>query len=242
MTRVSILGIGFDRVTMAEAVARCGVFLGEGRPRMIVTPNAEIVYRATREPELAALLEQADLVVADGAGVVLASRLLGDPLPERVTGVDLTVRLLAELSQRGGRLFLLGARPEAVAEAARRVRAAYPGIAAVGCRDGFFTAADEPEVLTAVRAFQPDLLLAGMGFPRQEEWLARYLPELGHGVGMGVGGTIDTLAGLSRRAPAWVQRANLEWLWRIIKLGRVGRSLPPLIKFAVAVTGRRLRR
>ncbi|WP_043712939.1 WecB/TagA/CpsF family glycosyltransferase [Symbiobacterium thermophilum] len=243
MKRAQILSIGVDKVTMAEAVDRCLGFIDAGGPHLVVTPNAEIADRAGRDPELAAIINGADLVVPDGAGIVLASRLLGDPVPEKVGGADLASNLLKALNDRGGgRVFLLGTRPEVVAEAARRVQEAYPRIQVVGWRDGFFRPEEEGEVVAQIRAARPDVLFVALGSPKQERWLHRHLPELGVPVGMGVGGTIDVWAGAVPRAPQWMIRANLEWLYRIVRLRRVRRSLPPLVRFGLNVLRARAQR
>lgn len=241
MSRVRILTIEVDRVDMREAVARCLAFLEEDRPHLVVTPNAEITWAASKDPELSAIINGADLVVPDGIGVVFASRILGDPVPERVGGADLATALLKELDARGrGRIFLLGTRPEIVAEAARRIQAQYPGLTVAGYRDGFFRPEEEPEIVDQIRRARADVLFVALGSPKQERWLARYLPEVGVRLGMGVGGTIDVWAGAVKRAPDWMIRANLEWLYRIVRLGRVGRSVPPLVKFVLAVLRSRI--
>ncbi|WP_374713475.1 WecB/TagA/CpsF family glycosyltransferase [Symbiobacterium terraclitae] len=240
VNRVRILAIEVDRVTMAEAVERCLGFIDAGGAHMVVTPNAEIADAARRDPELAAIINGADLVVPDGIGVVMAARLLGDPLPERVGGADLAASLLAALDRRGGgRVFLLGTRPEVVAEAARRVQERYPRIRVVGWRDGFFGPEEEPAVLAQVREARPDVLFVALGSPKQERWLHRHLRDLGVPLGMGVGGTIDVWAGAVPRAPQWMQKLNLEWLFRIVRLRRASRSLPPLARFVLAVLRQR---
>lgn len=242
MSRTQILTIGIDKVTMAEAVERCLAFVRGDQPRLVVTPNAEIAYVAAHNPELSAIINSADLVVADGIGVVLASKMLGDPVPEKVTGVDLSTNLVAELSrQGGGRIFLLGAEPGVAAEAARRIGERFPGVTIAGHQHGFFTPEEEPAIIARIREAHVDALFVGLGSPRQERWLSRHLPELGARVSLGVGGTINVWAGVASRGPDWMIRANLEWLYRVVKFGRYGRSLPPLAKFMLAVTALRMR-
>jgi len=244
MSRTQILTIGVDKVTMAEAVARCLAFIAAGGPHQVVTPNAEIAYAASQDPDLSAIINGADLVVPDGIGVVMAARLLGDPVPEKVGGADLATNLLRALNERpgGGRVFLLGTRPEVVSEAARRLQAAYPRVNLVGWRDGYFKPEEEPAVLAQIRAAQPDVLFVALGSPKQERWLHRHLPDLGVPLGIGVGGTIDVWAGAVPRAPEWMLKANLEWLFRIVRLGRVSRSVPPLARFVLTVLRSRRRR
>ncbi|BDG61704.1 WecB/TagA/CpsF family glycosyltransferase [Caldinitratiruptor microaerophilus] len=240
--RSVILGVAVDRVTLAEAVRRCLDFVASGAPHLVVTPNAEIVMAARRDPELRQVLRQADLVVPDGAGVVLAARLLGRPVPERVAGVDLAAGVLAG-APPGTRVFLLGSTPDTVAEAARRLQARYPNITVCGRRDGYwahFEPQADREVVAAIRAARPHVLLTGMGAPLQEKWLARHLTELAVPLAMGIGGGIDLWAGKARRAPDWMIRLNLEWVYRIVRFGRYRRSLPPLIGFALRVLAERL--
>jgi N-acetylglucosaminyldiphosphoundecaprenol N-acetyl-beta-D-mannosaminyltransferase len=242
MSRVRILSIGVDPVTMREAVDRCLAFIEEGGPHLVVTPNAEIAYNAAHDSSLAEIINGADLVIPDGIGIVMASRILGDPVPEKVAGTDLATNLLKELNaQKRGRVFLFGTKPEVVAEAARRLKERYPGITIAGYRDGFFKPEEEPEIIAQIRAARADLLFVALGSPKQERWLAKHLPELGVKVGIGVGGTIDVWAGAVPRAPEWVQKLGFEWLYRIVKFGRYSRSLPPLFKFGLAVVGKRLR-
>lgn len=166
MSRVRILSIGVDKVTMSEAVDRCLAFIDEGTPRLVVTPNAEIAYAASKDPELAAIINGADLVIPDGIGVVMASRIMGDPLPEKVGGADLSTNLLQALSaRRKGSVFLLGTKPEVVAEAARRIARDYPGVTVAGYRDGFFKPEDEPAIVAQIRAAQADVLFVALGSP-----------------------------------------------------------------------------
>lgn len=231
--RSRILAVGVDKLTMDAAVDRCLGFLAGGTPNLVVTPNAEIVYAAQQDAELAGILARADLVVPDGAGVVMASRLLGDPVPEKVAGVDLAHHLLTRAPE-GTRVYLLGTTPESVRAAAIRVTEMYPQVTVAGYRGGFwphFQPDEDRKVVQAVRAAAPHILFCGIGAPKQEKWLARYLQDLGVPMSMGIGGGIDWWAGKQKRAPAWMIRMNLEWAYRVVKFGRYGRSLPPLAKF-----------
>ncbi len=242
MSRVRILSIQVDKVTMGEAINRCLAFLDEETPHLVVTPNAEIAYRAGKEPALAQVLGDAHLVIPDGAGIVLASRILGDPVPEKVAGTDLATNLLRVLSERRrGSVYLLGAKPEVVAKAVERIRERFPGVSIAGCHHGYFRPEEEPALIESIRAARPDVLFVALGSPRQEYWLRQHMPTIGARLGIGVGGTFDVWADESNRAPEWAIKSNLEWLWRIVKFGRYGRSLPPLLKFGMAVVGQRLR-
>lgn len=238
MSRTRILTIGIDKVTLQQAVDRCVTFMQSGKPHLVVTPNAEVAYAAQHDAELNRIINEADLVIADGAGIVLASRLLGDPVPEKVAGVELSTRLLAEAERLGGAVYLLGTTPESGAKAMAWIRERHPQLT-VYHQDGYFKPEEEPAVLADIKAKRPLLLLAALGVPRQEKWLDRHLKELGVPVGIGVGGTIDVWSGTSPRAPQWMIKANLEWAYRVVKFGRFSRSLPPLAKFMLQVLARR---
>ena len=238
---VEILGIPIDKVTLEQALARVEGFIAEGSPHLVVTPNAEILYRSLEDTELAQILRQADLATPDGAGVVLASRWLRDPVPERVTGVDLVRVLLERADKAGYRIYLLGAQPESVQEAARRLGEGFPGLTVCGFHHGYFGPSEESLIVDQIRAARPQVLLCGLGVPKQEKWLWRLRHELGVPVSLGIGGAIDVFAGKTERAPQWTQKANLEWLYRLYKQpGRIGRQLAlPKFVWEVLRRGRR---
>lgn len=233
-TRHQVLGYPLDAVDMdaaADWVLRhvAASRHGEPRPRLVVTLNPEIVVQAEGDPDLAAALRAADLSVADGVGVAWAARRAGVALPGRVPGVDLAF----EVMRRGGadlRVYLLGARP-GVAEAAAAEAARRYGVTVVGAQHGYFDSEAPEAVVAAVAAARPDLLLAGLG-EGQELFLHRHRSALGAGVMIGVGGTLDVLAGEVRRMPAWTSRLGIEWLFRVgLDRRRWGR-LPRLFRFA----------
>jgi len=249
--RVDILGVGVSRLTFEEAVARAARLVraagSSGEARLIFTPNPEMLYRAARDPGFAAELGSADMLVADGVGVVWASRVLGAPLPERVSGVDLLTRLMEKGREvHGDRplcLFLLGSRPGVAEEAAARIRERYDGVAVVGWHHGYFSPEEEAGVLSAVHRARPDLLVVGLGSPKQEKWLVRHRAALGGMAAVGIGGALDVLSGRTRRAPACLRRLGLEWVYRILsqpraRLGRV----PALVGFVAEVFRARLGR
>ena len=224
--RATVLGIGIDRVTMAEALARVSEFIDAGIPRLVATANAEMVMLAQVDAELKAILTAADLVVPDGAGVVWAARYHGQPVAERVAGFDLTQRLLALAARCGWRVYFFGSAPGVAAAAADVARQRYAGVQIVGIRHGFFEDADQAAIIDAIRQVKPHILLAALGVPKQEKWLYRHLAELGVPVAIGVGGTFDVMAGVVTRAPRWMQQAGLEWLYRLLRQPqRLGRML-----------------
>jgi N-acetylglucosaminyldiphosphoundecaprenol N-acetyl-beta-D-mannosaminyltransferase len=214
---VSILGCRVDDVTMEEAVAFCDTAIRQHRPVHVVTPNAEIVVRAQSTLELQALINQSSLSVPDGAGLLLAGRILRTPLREQVTGTDLAYRLIALCAERGYRLFLLGAAPGIADAAAARLRQRYPGLTVAGTFAGDSSEAGDAETRGAVAAAGPvDVLLVAYGALRQERWIARHQAALGVPVAVGIGGAFDYMAGRVPRSPAWLRRIGLYWLFRLV--------------------------
>jgi len=216
---VSILGVPFDAVTADEALVRIADMVDAGEPRYVVTPNVDFLVQSRLDPELHRILCEADLVLCDGQPLVWASRWLGNPLPERVAGADLAPRLMAQAARRGHRVFLLGASPEANEAATRRLRELHPSLRLVGHFSPPYAPLarmDHGAIIRRVRAAQPDLLIVGFGCPKQEKWIARFHRELGVPVCLGMGGTIDFLAGRLSRAPRWMRRAGLEWSYRLL--------------------------
>jgi N-acetylglucosaminyldiphosphoundecaprenol N-acetyl-beta-D-mannosaminyltransferase len=168
-------------------------------------------------PRLREGIAQCELVTADGQPVVWASRLLGDPLPSRVPGIDLMERLLALAADQGYRVYILGAKQEVLERAAARMRSEYPSLQLVGYRDGYYENAEEPEVARSIKAACADILFVAMSSPRKELFLAQYRERLDVPFVMGVGGAIDVYAGLRRRAPVLWQKLGLEWLFRMLQ-------------------------
>ena len=232
---VEILGVPVASLTMREAVEQAERWMDEGRGVLIATANAEMIMNATRDEELMEILRAADLVVPDGAGTVWAAHHLGYAMPERVAGYDLTQELLKRAPEKNRRVFFFGSAPGVAEKAKQKAEAIYPGIRVVGVRNGYFSDADEPGIIREIREAQPDLLLAALGVPKQEKWLKKHKDELGVPVCIGVGGTLDVMAGTAKRAPLWMQKAKLEWLFRgILQPKRAGRLLA-LPKFVFRV-------
>ncbi|MFO7245918.1 MAG: WecB/TagA/CpsF family glycosyltransferase [Thermaerobacter sp.] len=251
--RVRILGAPVDAVSMDQAealvleMARAGGGRGPdgsgapGATHLVITANPEILAAARDDRELAGVLEEAALVVADGIGVVAAGRILGTPLPERVPGVELLERLLAACAREGLRPFFLGARPEVVEAAAAEARRRFPGLELAGWHHGYFPL-DDPAPVEAAAASGAHILFSGMGAGRDLRWLYRNRRRLRVPVAVNVGGSFDVLSGRVRRAPRWMRRAHLEWLYRLLSdPGRWRRQLA-LPRFALLVLAERLRR
>ncbi|MGM9580736.1 MAG: WecB/TagA/CpsF family glycosyltransferase [Anaerovibrio sp.] len=235
LKQVEILGVNVNSLTMAQAVETVQQFIAEKKVALVATANAEMLMRATQDEELKDILNQADLVVPDGAGTVWAAGHLGEPMPERVAGFDLAQELMREAPLRGDRVYFFGSAPGVADKAKAKAEELYPGIQVVGIRNGFFGEADEPQIIADIRAARPDILLVALGVPKQEKWLKKHLQELQVPVSIGVGGTLDVMAGVMQRAPLWMQKAKLEWLFRGLKQpSRAGRLLA-LPKFVLKV-------
>ncbi|HHU77239.1 MAG TPA: WecB/TagA/CpsF family glycosyltransferase [Firmicutes bacterium] len=233
--RVRILGRPVDCLTRDAALGKIMQAWRGKKFFHVVTANAEMIYRSTHDDMLAKVIEEAELVTADGIGVVLASRLLGRPAPERVAGYDLMISCLEQASRQNIPVFFLGARPEVLQKAVAAAVTRFPGLQVAGSRDGYFLPGEEEEVASQVSSRRPGLLLVAMGVPKQEKWISRFGDKLPPCVVMGVGGSFDVLSGKARRAPAWVQKAGLEWLYRIVREpSRLKRAMDlPLFLLAV---------
>ena len=233
--KVDILGVDVDSLTMREAIERVETFFEERKPVIVATANAEMLMRATHDEELKDILNAAELVVPDGAGTVWAAHHLGHEMPERVAGYDLAQELMRRAPAKERRIYFFGSAPGIADKAKLKAEKLYPGIQIVGTRNGYFKEEDEPQIIAEIKAAQPDLLLAALGVPKQEKWLAKYKNELNVPVSIGVGGTFDVMAGVMKRAPKWMQKAKLEWLFRaLLQPKRVGRLIA-LPKFVLKV-------
>lgn len=233
--KIDVLGVSFDNVTMEEALDRAEALIAAGGTHYVVTPNAEFVQMAKKDPEFQALLNGADLVIPDGVGVVHAARILGRPLKGRVPGVEFAAGLCARLASGGGRLFLLGAKPGVAELAAARLQGEYPGLTVCGAHDGYFK--EDGPVAEEIRAAQADVVFVCLGAPKQELWMVRNGAACGARLLVGLGGSLDVFAGTVKRAPVRWQKLGLEWLYRLLKQpSRIGRmaKLPLFLVDAAA--------
>jgi N-acetylglucosaminyldiphosphoundecaprenol N-acetyl-beta-D-mannosaminyltransferase len=233
--KVTVLNVLIDSIIMSEALDKLEQFIAVKTPHVVATANAEMVMLAQQDSELAAILANADLVVPDGAGVVWAARYQGYTMVERVAGYDLAQNLLARAAAKGYRVFLFGSQPDIVEKAKTVAIERYPGLCIVGTRHGFFTAEDEPAIIQEIAELKPDILLAALGVPKQEKWLAKNLTKLNVPICMGVGGTFDVMAGAVKRAPLWMQRTSLEWLFRLLCQPQRAIRMLALPKFVLKV-------
>ena len=206
--RTDVLGIGFDDITIGQAVSRaCDLMKGGGKA-YIVTPNPEIVWICRRNESLRAAIKNAELVLPDGIGIILGAKILGTPISGgRVPGVDFAAALFREMAGSGKSVFLLGAKPGVADEAGNRLAGTYPGLVIAGTADGYFTEAGP--VIGRINAANPDLLLVCLGAPKQELWMAENIDVLNVPLCAGLGGSLDVFAGRVKRAPVFFQRVGL---------------------------------
>jgi N-acetylglucosaminyldiphosphoundecaprenol N-acetyl-beta-D-mannosaminyltransferase len=236
----SILGVRVHAVTMSDVVARLEAMVTGTAQHRIIPVNPEMVMAAQSNEPFREAINTASLVLPDGIGVVLAARLFGREVPERVTGVD-TVMSVAELaSRRKLRIFFLGAAPGIAGAAAARLEREFPGLTVAGTYAGSPEKGEEEEICRRISESRADILLIAYGAPRQELWVARNLAKLPVRIAVCVGGTFDFLAGVVTRAPRWVRSVGLEWLYRLTKEPRRWRRMLALPKFAAAVIIERL--
>lgn len=220
---IIMMGIPIDDLSMSEVLDRLELFIARGRAtgksHQVATVNADFVVKAMRDPELRYLLQEADLATADGMPLVWGARLLGVNLPGRVTGADLIPALATRAAEQGYSMYLLGAGPGVAQRAAEVLQAENPGLQLAGCQSPPYGSILEmdPAILAEIKASRPDILLVAFGNPKQEKWIGMYGAQLGVPVMIGVGGTLDFLAGNVRRAPDWMQQAGLEWLYRLLQ-------------------------
>lgn len=222
--KTEVLGIRYDNVTMPEALDAARVLLQSGTCGYVVTPNAEIAYEALHSETLRAVLNGAQLVLPDGAGVVLASKIVRTPLKQKVAGFDFAMELLSLLAELGLRLFLLGSKPGVAEQAAELLQKKHPTLCICGTADGYF--AQDSDAVQAIRAARADVVYVCLGAPKQEMFMQKNLDDSGAKLMLGLGGTLDVVAGHVKRAPRWMQKLGLEWLYRLLRQpSRFGRML-----------------
>ncbi|MGQ9656564.1 MAG: WecB/TagA/CpsF family glycosyltransferase [Fimbriimonadales bacterium] len=235
LLEAQILGVRVHRVGMDAALRHIEELIQRGEPSLVITADANAVLIALEDAEFHALMRHAALVTPDGFGLLWAGRRLRQPFPERVSGVDLVEQLTRLSHEKGYRLYLLGAAPGVAECAAQNLLNRYPHAQIVGVQHGYFAEQDEPAILAHIAAARPDVLLIGMGMPRQEKWAWRHRQQLGVPVMIGVGGSFDVYGGVVKRAPKWLQRVGGEWLWRLLQDPRKIKKVRNLPRFALRV-------
>ncbi len=214
---MEILGCRLDAIDADEATARILALARRADGAQVVTLGTEMVVYAQRDAHFRATVNACALSLCDTVGLLAVARWRGAPLRDRVTGVELFDSVCAAAAAAGLAVYLLGGASGVAADAAAVLKTRFPGLVVAGTRDGFFAESESADVAAAIAKSDARLLFAGMGSPRQEFWLAQHLRQTGCGVGIGVGGSFDVIAGRVRRAPALIRRVGLEWLYRLVK-------------------------
>ena len=222
--RIDVLGVGFDNLTMDEAVAE-GLRVTESQgTHYVVTPNPEIVELCRENLAAKIAVNEADLVLADGIGVVKGAAMLGTPLKGRVPGIEFAAGLMAGLAAKGKKLYLLGAKPGVAEQAAGRLQTTYPGLVIAGTHDGYFK--DDAAVAEEIRKTGADVVFVCLGAPKQELWMKKFGPATGAHLLCGLGGSLDVFAGVVERAPKFWSDHGLEWFYRLCREPRrIGRMM-----------------
>lgn len=216
--RVNILGVPVDMVDKEQASAVFAEIFSQPGCSMIVTPNSEIVQDASKDEELRSLIASADLIIPDGIGLVYASKVMGCPLSERVTGIDFLESIIARLAQTGESIFFFGSKPGVADEAADRMKKKYPGLRVAGTQNGYFQPEEEALIVKQINESGADFLCVALGAPKQERFIAQHRDEFTSVRGaIGVGGSLDVWAGNLKRAPEFYRNHGLEWLYRFIQ-------------------------
>lgn len=236
----NILGVPVDKITMRDAVEKVKSYLTEERVHAIYTPNAEIMMAAQRDPELKDILSQADMLTADGAGIILASKILGLGLPEKVSGVDLVKNLFFMAAGKDIKFFFFGSKPGVAETAGENIVKTYGDIRIAGYRNGYFGKEDEIEIINQINASGADILLVALGAPKQEKWIHEHRDVLKPKVCIGVGGTLDIFAGTVKLASEFMRKHGFEWLYRLYREPRRFIRMLDLPRFVLRIIGARL--
>lgn len=237
--KTDVLGVSYDNVTMEEALARGRHILQGERTCYCVTPNAEMAYEALQDEGFRRLLNGAELVLPDGAGVILGAKLLKTPLKQKVAGIEFAQNMLSVMEELGSRLYLLGSKPGVAELAGKKMLEKHPKLQICGMADGYFK--DEAEVVEKINTAQADAVYVCLGSPKQEYFMHKHREALSAKLLCGLGGTLDGIAGTVKRAPRWMIRLQLEWLYRLIKEPRRFKRMLRLPKFIFAAVKKRMK-
>ena len=240
MSRTKVLDVGFDDITLTEAVDKAIELIKERNGSYVVTPNPEIVMMTKEYPELHDTIERAAMVLPDGIGVIYGAKILGQPLKGRVPGIDFASCLMGKLSKQHGSVYLFGAKPGIAEKAGENLKNKYPGLQVVGCHDGYFD--EDSLIIEEINCLKPDLLLVCLGVPKQEFWMEKHSGNLDVGLMAGLGGSLDVFSGEVRRAPLLWQKLGLEWLYRLLKEPSRIKRMMKLPKFLLCVVKERVMR
>ncbi len=225
---INLFGVRIDNIDISAGLNKIDEFIKSNKPHLIFTPNPEIIMSARKSEKLADLLNSSDLNLPDGIGIVAAAKLMGTPVRGRLTGIDFMMSILDNARSNKHRVFLLGSAPGIAETAARNLK----DIEIAGTHHGYFKDEEDADVVALIKETRPDILFAGLGSPRQEQWLSKYYKEIGAPVNMVIGGSLDVLSGRVKRAPAVFQKTGTEWLYRLAKEPKRWKRQLNLVKFA----------
>lgn len=235
MEKVNILGVEVDKVNIGGAVDEIFKMLSEDRPHAIYTPNSEIIMLAYKDEEFKNILNNADMLTADGIGVVYASKILKNPIEERAAGYDIACGVIDRIAETGHGLYLFGGKPGVAEKAKENIEKKHPFIRVVGTHNGYFDASQVSEIIDDINNSGADILFVCLGAPAQEKWINENMHKLKVRVCMGVGGSIDVIAGVAERAPEKWCNMGLEWLYRLLKQPKRFFRMLALPKFGLTV-------
>ena len=239
--KVNILGVWVDMVNIPRAVDKIMQFFNDDGLHKVYTPNSEIIMAAYKDDNFRDILNDAELLTADGIGVVYASKILGKPITERAAGYDILCEILERIKGTSRSVFLFGGKPGVAETAEEKLKERYPGIVIAGTRNGYFKPEEEEDIVSQINSSGAELLLVCLGAPKQELWINKYKDKLNVKVAMGVGGSLDVFAGTALRAPDFYCKHGLEWFYRLMKQpSRAGRMIAlPKFGFTVLFKGRK---
>lgn len=239
-SRIEILGVPVDLTDKETAMARFQELFPEPGVTAVYTPNSEIVENASHDPEMKNLIGSAEIIIPDGIGLVYASKIVGRPLKERVTGIDFLESIIAYLEENGKSIFFFGSRPGVAEKAAAAIREKYPALIVAGTHHGYFKPEEEADIVKEINESGADFLCVALGAPKQEKFIYDHKQELKVNGAIGVGGSLDVWSGDLKRAPEFYQKHGLEWFYRFVQQpSRIGRVMKlPVFMFKVIAQGR----
>lgn len=216
-TRYKILNTYVNALSMEDTIKCVEKIIKRGKPTQHVVINASKVNLMEKDPELRRIVNSCPLINADGASIIWAAKKLGIPLKQRVTGIDLFLNLIELANEKGYKIYLFGAKEEVVTKVKETFENQYPNLQIVGYRNGYFTESEETEIVNNMKKSNADMMFVAISSPKKEYWINKYLDQLNIPFVMGVGGSFDVVAGVTNRAPRWMQNNGLEWLYRFIQ-------------------------